>query len=147
MLHSTCQRVWWYQMRAKETIHQRTGQCDKVANILFKACDDKDGTSCTLAECRAFCEVHPEFKCSYYSFEAADGDCYLFDGCKNLNTRKITYMSYHLDGGGANHDMLNGTATDFVDLSQLPRCHAWKDNTAWTEYGIGSSIISNLARL
>ena len=157
MLHSTHQHVWWHQMRTKTIDHQRRGQCDKVASINIKACDKHgvggmSGTQgrCTLAECRAFCEVHSEFNCSYYSFEAAEGECYLFDGCKNLNTLKsMTYVSYHLDQGGADqdgaeHDVLD---TGTVHIGQLPQCHGRKDNEASTEFGIGPEILSNLARL
>ena len=139
-------------MRTKQTIDQRGGQCDKVVNLNLKACNDDgsggvNGTqgSCTLAECRAMCEAHTAFKCSYYSYDITQAECYLFEDCKNLNTKKsMDYESYRLDGGS--FDGAGDHQTYATDIYKLPRCYDWQSNLAWTDYGFRAETLANMVR-
>ena len=144
------------QMRTKRTFSQASGQCDKDANLNYKVCDDAypaEGIMgrCTVAECKALCEVYTGFNCRYYSYEAADSECYLFNDCQKLDTTKsLSYMSYRLDGtnfyGEGDLDA-NETDDIYTMWTRVPRCHGWQDNNELTKFGAGPDIIADLARL
>jgi len=57
-------------------------RCSKDLNRNDKVCtDDSAETQCSLGGCKALCESHTPFRCTTYSYEAAAGECYVFDGC------------------------------------------------------------------
>jgi hypothetical protein len=57
-------------------------RCSKTDNTNVKICT-LDGTPCTLAECQDHCTTHDGFVCTFYAWDEAESECYLFDGCKS----------------------------------------------------------------
>lgn len=60
-------------------------RCDKDQSTHNKICtDDVPGvTDCTIDECKAKCESHVDFRCTTYSYDEAEKECYLFETCEN----------------------------------------------------------------
>lgn len=85
-----------------------------------KVCDDDEGTSCTVADCRARCETHANFTCAFYAHSKDEGDCYVMEACGEVMPHP-EYDVYSLQEGVV--AALCDKATDVkVAESSCPAC-------------------------
>jgi len=56
-------------------------ELNKHDKVCFHGSQMRPGSLCSVNECRARCASHARFPCVAYSFEAASGECYVFDVC------------------------------------------------------------------
>ena len=55
-------------------------RCDKDLNRHEKICEN--GVSeCTLEECETYCDNMEDWECSFFAYEAAESECYIFENC------------------------------------------------------------------
>ena len=55
-------------------------RCDKDLNKHEKICEN-GVNECTLEECQAYCDNMEDWECSFFAYEAAESECYIFASC------------------------------------------------------------------
>lgn len=71
-------------------------RCSKKNNHAKVCTDTTPGTTdCSLQECKAKCQKHLDFKCTTYSYDAAEKECYIWETCQDEGD-ELDYSTYVL---------------------------------------------------
>lgn len=72
-------------------------RCSKSRNVHEKICTDTSPgkTDCSLQECKSKCLQHAAFKCTAYSYDPAEKECYIWETC-NSEGDDLDYSTYVL---------------------------------------------------